>query len=168
MQNNTINQAYVFGIFILNGILIGILFDIFRISRKTFRTSNIITYIEDIIFWFLTGLLLLFSILKFNNGEIRGFIFIGLLLGITFYMLFISKYFVFINVKIINTMKYIIGIIIKILLYPSKLISKIIIIILLKPLKFIYKNIIAKNIEKILKIIYNIKNYKKIQDKEGF
>ena len=48
------NQAYLFFIFIVNGILIGLLFDFFRIARKVFRTNDIITYIQDILFWILT------------------------------------------------------------------------------------------------------------------
>ena len=57
-----LNQANLFLIFTINGILIGLLFDIFRILRKSFKTSDIITYTEDLIFWILTGLLLLYSI----------------------------------------------------------------------------------------------------------
>ena len=41
------NQANLFLIFTINGILIGLLFDIFRILRKSFKTPDIITYIED-------------------------------------------------------------------------------------------------------------------------
>ena len=44
------NQAYLFLIFIINGIVIGLLFDIFRILRKSFKTSDIITYVQDILF----------------------------------------------------------------------------------------------------------------------
>ena len=51
------NQAYLFCIFIINGIIIGILFDFFRILRKTFKTSDLITYIEDSLFWILTGII---------------------------------------------------------------------------------------------------------------
>ena len=63
------NQAYAFIVFILNGFLIGLLFDIFRIFRKSFKTPDFITCLEDFIFWIITGLLLLYSIFKFNNGE---------------------------------------------------------------------------------------------------
>ena len=35
------NQANLFLIFTINGILIGLLFDIFRILRKKFKTSNL-------------------------------------------------------------------------------------------------------------------------------
>ena len=56
------NQVYTFFIFILNGLLIGILFDTFRILRKSFKFSNIITNLQDIIFWILSGLILIYSI----------------------------------------------------------------------------------------------------------
>ena len=79
------NQAYIFLIFILDGLLIGIIFDIFRIIRKTFKTSDTLTYIQDIIFWIISGILLLFSIFKFNNGEIRAYIFIGIAFGVFIY-----------------------------------------------------------------------------------
>lgn len=50
------NQAELFLIFTINGILIGLLFDFFRILRRSFKTKDIITYIEDILFWILTRL----------------------------------------------------------------------------------------------------------------
>ena len=85
------NQAYLFCIFIINGIIIGILFDFFRILRKTFKTSDLITYIEDSLFWILTGIIILYSIFVFNNGEIRFFIFFGIILGVFLYMLLLVR-----------------------------------------------------------------------------
>ena len=73
------NQAYLFLVFIINGIIIGLLFDFFRILRKTINTKDIITYFEDIIFWILTGSIILYSIFTFNNGEIRLFMFLAIL-----------------------------------------------------------------------------------------
>lgn len=61
------NQAYTFIVFILNGIIIGILFDCFRILRKSFKTSDIITYIEDILFWIIAGIITLYFIFCYNN-----------------------------------------------------------------------------------------------------
>ena len=57
-------------IFFLTGICIGLLFDFFRIQRKVLKTCDFITYIQDILFWILAGFVILFSIFKFNNGEI--------------------------------------------------------------------------------------------------
>lgn len=131
------NQAYLFAIFILNGILIGILFDIFRIFRRTFKTSDIITYIEDILFWIISGITMLYFIFIFNNGEIRLYIFLGIFLGVVLYLLTISKMFIKINVKIINFFKNIISVIIKVLLYPLKTLLK----FFIKPFNFIIINL---------------------------
>lgn len=85
------NQAYLFLVFSLTGVAIGILFDIFRVLRKNFKTVDIITYIQDILFWILTGLLILYNIWYFNNGEIRLFMFLGIIMGILIYILILSN-----------------------------------------------------------------------------
>ena len=100
-----VKQTYLFLMFLLDGLIIGIFFDFFRILRKSFNTSDIVTYIEDFLFWLLTGILILYSIFTFNNGEIRIYMFIGIILGITFYMLTISTYIIKINVIIIKFCK---------------------------------------------------------------
>ena len=165
------NQAFIFMIFIINGILIGLLFDFFRIMRRTFKTNNVITYIEDFIFWILTGLILLYSVFTFNNGEIRIYMFLGVLLGITLYMLSISSYVIKINVKIINFIKMIIAKIIEIILYPIKLLLKILKSIFYKPVAFIIINvrkIIKKYTTKLLiNNNFKTKNSKKIKIKKG-
>lgn len=114
------NQSYLFLIFTLNGIIIGLLFDFFRILRKSFKTPNFITYIEDILFWVLTGILVLYSIITFNNGEIRLYIFLGIIIGIALYILFLSNFIIKSNVFIIKTLKNIIKNIISI---PKKYIQ---------------------------------------------
>lgn len=103
------NQAYLFLVFSLTGVIIGILFDIFRVLRKSFKTSNIITYIEDIMFWILTGTLILYNIWYFNDGEIRFFMFLGMIMGILIYILTLSNLFIKINSSILEILKKIIG-----------------------------------------------------------
>lgn len=131
------NQANLFLIFTINGIVIGILFDIFRILRKSFKTSDIVTYMQDILFWILTGFILLYSIFTFSNGEVRFYMFLGVFLGCLIYMILFSKYFININVKIIKTIKKIISII----LTPIKLSIKFIKKLIIRPINFITINI---------------------------
>ena len=102
------NQAYLFLIFTVNGIIIGLLFDFFRILRKTMKTKDIVTYIEDFIFWILTGAIILYSIFTFNNGEVRFYMFLAILMGAITYLLFVSKYVIEINVAIITFLKKVI------------------------------------------------------------
>lgn len=158
-----INQAYLFLIFTINGIVIGILFDIFRILRRSFKTSDLITYIQDILFWILTGIILLYSIFTFSNGEIRFYMFLGVFLGCLIYMLLFSKYFIKINVKIILILKKIIGKIISIIIFPINIIIKFIKRVFFKPINFITINTkkLKSNCQK------KIKNILKLQKKKA-
>ncbi len=124
------NQVYLFLVFIVNGVLIGLLFDFFRIARKVIPTNDFVTYIEDVLFWILAGSTVLYSIFIFNNGELRLFMFLGIILGAFTYMVFISSYIIKINVKIIN-----------ILIIPFKTIFKILHKIFFRPFTVIFINI---------------------------
>ena len=154
------NQALLFLIFIVNGIIIGLLFDFFRILRRSFKTKDFITYIEDILFWVLTGLLLLYSIFTFNNGEIRLYMFIGAIFGCIIYMLSISNFIVKINTKIIISLKNILSKIINIIFIPFKFIIKFFRNILKKPISFIFINI-SQTIKNLFK------NSKNLDDKKS-
>lgn len=131
------NQAFIFFVFILTGFLIGILFDIFRVLRRSFKTSDIITYIEDILFWIITGLIILYVSFAFNNGQIRGYTLLGLILGGFLYLLIFSNIFIKVMVKILNYIKKIVGFILNIVISPIKFVIK----IFRKPIHFIFINL---------------------------
>ena len=122
MNNTIIEQLYSLIIYLLTGIVMGVLFDIFRIFRRTFKTNDFITYIEDFIFWILTGILIIYVLFTFSKGELRIYNFVGLSIGTVLYLILFSKKFISINVAIITFIKKIISKVIKILLYPLKLI----------------------------------------------
>ncbi len=167
MYANNLEQLYSFFIFIIVGIIISIIFDIFRILRKTFKTPDIVTYIEDILFWILSGIIILGSIFIFNNGELRLYIFIGMMIGIVLYMLFVSKYFIKINVIIINIIRKTIDKILNIILKPLKMFYKLLKRLLFKPICIIiinFKSFFKKSINKCKKI--KILD-KKLDKKEG-
>jgi len=148
------NQVYIFIAFILNGILIGILFDIFRILRKSFKTPDIITYVEDIVFGIVSGVLILFSIMKLNNGELRIYLFLGIILGLSLYLLIFSNAFIKVSVYIIVIIKKVVN---TIILIPVKHIYKLIKRFIFKPFVFI-----CLNIRKINKKIQKYKGFTRI------
>lgn len=149
------NQASLFLIFTIEGIIIGLIFDIFRILRKSFKTNDIVTYVEDILFWLITGFLILYSIFIFNYGEIRFFMFVGIFLGAMFYMLLISRYVIKISVSVIDFLKRTIIFILKIVRFPFEFVYKILKNIFKKPILFC-----IINIKKIIRQI-KIKFFKK-------
>lgn len=87
------SQALIFMIFTLDGFIIGIIFDIFRAFRKIYKAKDIFIYIQDIFFWMISGSIFLFSMSKFANGELRGFMIFGTLIGISVYILSLSNNF---------------------------------------------------------------------------
>lgn len=152
MYANNLEQLINFIYFIVTGIVLSVIFDIFRILRKTIKTSDIVTNIEDILFGIITGIIILISIFLFNNGELRLYIFLGIIMGITLYMIFISKYFIKINVVIINFIKKIIILTTKPFICLFKFIKR----LFFKPISFIFINI--KLLSKKIFI-----NFKKLQ-----
>ena len=134
------NQAYLFMVFTLVGIAIGVLFDIFRILRKTIKTKDFVTYIEDILFWILTGLIIIFSMYKFCDGELRFFMIIGTVLGLIMYLITVSKYIIKTSVYVINKIK-------KIIVYPIKIVIKVIKKLFFQPIVLIFVNFKNKNVK---------------------
>ena len=156
-----VNQTLLFLLFMLDGIIIGFIFDIFRISRRTIKTSDFITIIEDFIFWILTAIILLYSIFTFNNGEIRWFMFMATILGFLLYIMTVSSYIIKINVTIINFIKKIIQKIFNIICIPFKIIFKFIKKLCFNPMIFIIVNI-KKNFKIILQKLQKFFNKKTI------
>ena len=158
-----INQAYLFLIFTVNGILIGLLFDFFRILRKTIKTVNMVTYIEDILFWILTGISIIFFMYKFSDGSLRLFMLLGLCFGIIVYMLTLSNLIIKTVIYIIEILKKIIHTIIKIVKVPLKVIYNIIDKIIFRPLYIFYIKLNAIMTKKLKNIKYKQKSLKKLE-----
>lgn len=154
------NQIYLFFIFVLNGIIIALLFDFFRILRRSFKIKDITTYFQDFLFWVLTGLILLYSICIFNNGEIRLFMLLGVIIGAILYILLVSKYVIKINVEIIKFFKKLFNKIFNILILPIKCIKNFIKKIFFKPISFFIINIRKFSTKFSNNIHINIKNLK--------
>lgn len=163
-----VNQAQLFLVFALNGAFIGLLFDFFRILRKSFKTKNFITYIEDIIFWIITALSIIFSMYNFSGGSLRFFMFLGLGFGILLYILTLSRFIIKTSVFIISIIKKVLKIILKIIITPIKAIYNILDKIIFRPLYIFYTKIKSffknksKNLtNKLIKIKKLEKNVKK-------
>ena len=164
-----INQAYLFLIFTLNGIFIGLLFDFFRILRKSFKTTNLITYIEDILFWVISGISIIFSMYKFSGGVLRIFMFLGIIFGIVIYILTFSSIIIKTFVFMITLVKNFFTHILKIVCIPFKFISNLMDKFIFRPLYLLivkFKIFFTKKTKKINIVLKNTtkleKNVKKL------
>ena len=97
------NQTYVFLWCVLVGSILASIFDFFRILRRKGNTKNYIVYIQDIIYWLIVTFIIIMSAFMINSGELRGYMFIGYILGAIIYIVTLSPYILkFIN-KLLDT-----------------------------------------------------------------
>lgn len=120
MITSLYDQIKILIIFAITGIIIGLLFDFFRIQRKVINTFDFITYLQDALFWILSGIVLIISIMNFTNGEIRSYMILGIIIGVVLYFNIFSKYIMKISVGIANFFIKILHILIS----PIKKLSK--------------------------------------------
>lgn len=84
-------QLNIFGWAIVFGISIGLFYDFIRIFRRIIPHRRFLIGFEDLVFWLITGIAVFGYIFNSTDGIIRGFIFIGLSLGILLYYLILSN-----------------------------------------------------------------------------
>lgn len=88
------NQVYVFFWSILVGVVLALIFDFFRISRRKGTTKNFVVYIQDVLYWIIVAIIIIISAFVTNDGELRGYMFIGYAIGAIFYLILFSKLFI--------------------------------------------------------------------------
>lgn len=130
-----VDQVYTFLYAILGGAIVAFLYDILRIKRRTIKTSVIIVGLEDILYWLTAAVFLFCIVFKSNSGEMRGYIFIGNVIGVIFYESLFSKIIIDTSQMVINIIHKILVFVWTIVSYPFKLIFK----ILAVPICFISK-----------------------------
>lgn len=103
------NQLFSFFIYVIVGILLGFIFDIFRAFRKSVKNTNLATNIEDILFVIISFIIIAMVVQIVSKGELRFYILLGIILGILIYFLSVSKYIItgetWILKSIIKTLK---------------------------------------------------------------
>lgn len=121
-------QAHIFLYSVLSGMVIALIYDVFRIKRRVIKTGVLFVYIEDLLFWIMVAIFVFILVYYFNDGELRGYIFTGIITGVIIYMLLFSKIIIRSFVAILNLIYKVIKFVLFVLTYPIRLISKIVMI----------------------------------------
>lgn len=101
-MESTLNQPYIFLATVYGGIILGLIYDIYRGIRAMFKNKKAITIIFDLLF-ILSALIISVGVLYIvNSGEIRFYTFIGFVLGFSLYMVGLSPLFRFLAKKGFN------------------------------------------------------------------
>lgn len=129
------NQAYVFLCSVLGGILIAFVYDAFRIKRKVVKTGTVFIQLEDFAYWLIVAIIMFGIVYYSNEGEIRGYIFLGTILGVVLYILLLSRIIMGTALFLLRLIYKILKTVWMIVSYPIKLLIRIIAI----PARFIAK-----------------------------
>ena len=78
----------------LYGVEILFVYDLIRSFRNTWKHKKILIAAGDMLFWLATGIFLFTRLYLWNNGILRWYFFVGLLLGMLVYAVGISPYVV--------------------------------------------------------------------------
>ena len=128
-------QIYVFLVTLYGGIIIGLIYDLYRIFRGIFNPKKIATMIEDFIFWMVISIAAVSILIFGNDGELRFYTFLGFVLGALLYNRLLSRIVIKSIVIILITIKRILMKIFYIIIYPVKVLIR----LLKKPARKIKK-----------------------------
>lgn len=170
------DQVFVFVSSLLVGAALGLLYDIFRITRIAFPTAPAVVFIEDVLFFLICALVTFFYGLTVIDGMLRVFLILGELLGGIIYFCTIGQLVMRVSKTIIKAVEAVIRFIFRWIMRPIWLLIYHIITFLLRPFMFL-RRIMKKKLQKIKfclkvrrKVLYNqLRGYlsgKKVRNKK--
>lgn len=119
---NMDRQITLFIFSLINGMAIGVLYDLYRVIRGREETGKLITAIQDILFWILTGILV-FTLMMYTNYAYMSFnVFIYNAIGIFLYFKIFSHKFIVLWSRVIEFICTVIRVIFNWFFYPLRII----------------------------------------------
>ncbi|GMG97567.1 spore cortex biosynthesis protein YabQ [Tepidimicrobium xylanilyticum] len=91
MENTIKVQLYIFLTSVYGGLIFGLAFDIYRAIRYYCNPNKIVTILEDLLFWVFLSFIFFYILNKSSWSSLRGYIFIGFIIGGIIYLKLLSK-----------------------------------------------------------------------------
>ncbi|MFC0216117.1 spore cortex biosynthesis protein YabQ [Paenibacillus chartarius] len=89
----------------VSGLALGVLFDGFRVLAGQLRVPRWTQPVTDLLYWSLATILVFRILYWSNHGQVRLFVFIGLLIGVVIYFTSLSKAVISVMHYLIRTVK---------------------------------------------------------------
>lgn len=88
------SQFSIFFTTVITGIVLGFLFDFYRVLRGTFRVQGFVTWVTDLLYWLVATAVVFIALVLSNWGELRFYVFLGIVGGVILYYRLISTYII--------------------------------------------------------------------------
>ncbi len=125
MYNSVPMEAGFFGASLVAGIIAAFIYDLLRVSRRILGSGDGLVNLEDILFLVAAAVIIFGAAYLKNSGEVRWQGFIGFGAGAGLYALVVKNRFLNVSTAIIKWMIKVAEKIVKIVLFPIRLIFKI-------------------------------------------
>lgn len=89
-----LKELQFFGLALLRGVLILVLYDLLRIFRRVFPHGIVLVSAEDLGYWAVTALLVFQLIYQQNDGAVRGYALLAVMMGMAAYHWSVSDWIV--------------------------------------------------------------------------
>lgn len=97
------HEALLFGISMLAGAGLFLLYDILRIIRRILPHGTVAVGIEDFFYWLVCTGVVFVMLYRENDGMVRGFALLGMAVGTVLYYLLLSRYVVSLRVFLLKS-----------------------------------------------------------------
>lgn len=111
---------FIFSLF--SGMLVGIFFDVYRVIRGFEEPGTVITAIQDLLFWILTGIIVFIFMMYTNYAYMSFNVFVYNGVGLFVYFKLFSHIFLLGYGKILNAILTIFRVMFYYLFYPIRII----------------------------------------------
>ncbi|NLK87123.1 MAG: spore cortex biosynthesis protein YabQ [Clostridiaceae bacterium] len=108
------------------GMAAAFVYDLFRIFRKAVKTGSLVTFVQDVLYWLIVAVIMSITVFYSNDGELRGFLFLGAFIGAVLYALMFSRVIMSSSLFIIKVTVKTIKIISFIVSYPFRMLLRLI------------------------------------------
>ena len=88
---SSLSQYTCFIYSMILGVELGLIYDFFKIDRIVFKRKSFFVFLQDILFWLIAAFEFFSFSVVFSNGQIRGYLLLGSILGFFIYRLTFSK-----------------------------------------------------------------------------
>ena len=110
------------------GLIMGLVYDVYWLVRYYLHFRKIGTGLGDLIFWSITTALAFFLLLVGNWGEVRLYVFIGMLVGLGLYLHWFSPAARRVLVGMVRVMIKLVTVTVAMILWPLRFIRKLVLV----------------------------------------
>ncbi len=100
-------------------------YDLLRVRRRTVKAASFVVQIEDFLYWVAAAVFMLVVVYYSNEGEVRGYIFLGAAMGAILYALTLSRIVMSVFLTLVNLLRRVLRVVWRVSSWPFYFLFKI-------------------------------------------